>query len=384
MTPPRAHRKALAVAALAFAVLAAGQSPAAPATGDRADATSRPRAEATGEVHRIENHLAQQLAATLADPTWRTQLRTAVGTRQISLNTLTTHPQNPAARQLADTVADADRKIASLKGLGAGTGGLLTVQLADPAMRRALDAGQAPLVAAAIGDDHATGITAYDQTGRVRTLATRTLPDQPVYLVDVDAAKTLTAGLDVLRTELARRGITTTVPTTSPAAAASGGWWATKIDAIAVSDDQEPWFKGAAEMFALVTGFGTDGKVRVDSVAMPYLQYEGTVYRPNQILVNWSSYKYNLADVVLMEDDGDTNYRALAQAIAAVLLTVADLGVYVPLVNAVLQAIPDSWWTDDPDYVESWYTLAKTSTGRLSGASGNGWMSVQPYFVQQL
>ncbi|GAA3037225.1 hypothetical protein GCM10020229_55770 [Kitasatospora albolonga] len=135
-----------------------------------------------------------------------------------------------------------------------------------------------------------------------------------------------------------------------------------------VSDDEEPWFKGAAEMFALVSGFGLDGKVRVDSVAMPYLQYDGTTYYPNQILVNWSNYKYNLADVVLMEDDGDTNYLALAQAIAAVLLTIADQGAYIPLVNAVLGAMPASWWVDDPDYVESWYTLARGSSGRLNGA----------------
>ncbi|AGS73599.1 hypothetical protein B446_33995 [Streptomyces collinus Tu 365] len=33
---------------------------------------------------------------------------------------------------------------------------------------------------------------------------------------------------------------------------------------------------------------------------MPYLDYDGTVYYPNQILVNWSHYKYNLADVVMM------------------------------------------------------------------------------------
>jgi hypothetical protein len=53
------------------------------------------------------------------------------------------------------------------------------------------------------------------------------------------------------------------------------------------------------------------------------------------------------------------------------------------LVNAVLSAIPDSWFTDDPDYVESWYTLAQNSSGRLNGASGNGWMTVEPYFVEE-
>jgi hypothetical protein len=62
---------------------------------------------------------------------------------------------------------------------------------------------------------------------------------------------------------------------------------------------------------------------------------------------------------------------------------VTDQGTYIPLVNAVLSAIPDSWFTDDPDYVESWYTLARNSSGRLNGASGNGWMTVEPYFVEE-
>jgi hypothetical protein len=116
---------------------------------------------------------------------------------------------------------------------------------------------------------------------------------------------------------------------------------------------------------------------------MPYLDNDKTTYYPNQILVNWSSYKYNLADVVMMEDDGDTNYAALAKAIADALLTITDQGAYIPLVNAILDAIPSSWYTNDPDYVDSWYTLAQSSSGRLNGARGNGWMSVTPYWVQQ-
>jgi hypothetical protein len=116
---------------------------------------------------------------------------------------------------------------------------------------------------------------------------------------------------------------------------------------------------------------------------MPYIKDDGVVYRPNQLLVNWSSYKYNLADVVMMEEDGSTNYRDLAKAVAGILLTITDQGAYIPLVNAILDAIPDSWWTDDPDYVESWYTLAQQSKGTLYGARGNGYMTVEPYFVQQ-
>ncbi|GAB3887079.1 hypothetical protein GCM10027612_25310 [Microbispora bryophytorum subsp. camponoti] len=86
----------------------------------------------------------------------------------------------------------------------------------------------------------------------------------------------------------------------------------------------------------------------------------------------------------MMEDDGDTNYQQLAQAIITALLTIADAGTYIPLVNAIISAIPTSWWSDDPDYVDSWYTLATSSRGRLNGARGNGWMDVEPYWVSEL
>ncbi|TDV56588.1 Protein of unknown function (DUF3103) [Actinophytocola oryzae] len=57
---------------------------------------------------------------------------------------------------------------------------------------------------------------------------------------------------------------------------------------------------------------------------------------------------------------------------------------YVPIVDAVLGALPSSWWTDDPDYVDSGYTLSTTSTGRVNGAAANGWLDLAPYWVEQL
>ncbi|MFG3049869.1 DUF3103 family protein [Kitasatospora sp. NPDC048239] len=385
MTLPRSRRALVALAALPLLALAAGQAVAAPIPAPTAPAAlaASTRASAT-QVSAIEDEVARTLATSLTDSALRDRLRSATASAPAGAADL--GPLAAAARGLAATAANADRRIAAAKGLGAELGPLLRVQLADPSMRAALDAGAAPLVATAVADDHARTIRAYDTAGRAHALDAGAVPGQPVYLVDIDTAKTLAAGIAVLQREFGARGLDATgLAAKGPdAAQAAGGWWGTKITSVRVNDDEEPWFKGAAEMFSLVSGFGQDGKVRVDSVAMPYLQYDGTVYYPNQILVNWSNYKYNLADVVLMEDDGDTNYLALAQAVAAVLLTIADQGAYIPLVNAVLAALPASWWTDDPDYVESWYTLARNSTGRLNGARGNGWMTVEPYWVSQL
>ncbi|MFE3165995.1 DUF3103 family protein [Streptomyces sp. NPDC059224] len=335
-------------------------------------------------VRSTEQDIARALSASLRDPRWRAQVRAAaLGTEDVDLQSLAGRTAAPQGRNLLAAVSAADRRIADLKGLPVSTGSLLRVRLGAPSMRSHLNTKVTPWIAVAATDDDATTITAYDSQGHAHAVDTARVPDRPLYILDIDVTKAHRAGLKVLQKAFVDKGLTSAPKAANSAAAASAGWWATKVTAIEVNDDEEPWFKGSAEMFSLVTGFGQDGAARVDSVDMPYLDYDGTVYYPNQILVNWSNYKYNLADVVMMEDDDGTNYRALAQAITTALLTVTDQGTYIPLVNAVLSAIPDGWFTDDPDYVESWYTLAQNSSGRLNGASGNGWMTVEPYFVEQ-
>ncbi|MEU3760163.1 DUF3103 family protein [Streptomyces albogriseolus] len=376
------RRGALAAAATTLAVLCAGQTLAAPqaAAAPAPAAAQDVRTSPASEVHAAEDAAARAVAAALTDPAWRVRVRQAALTSdEVAVTAL-------ADGALKTALAAADRRIAAAKGLAPDVGPLLRLRLGDPSMRGALTAGTQPWVAAATSDDGP--VTAYDSTGRTHTLDARKTPARPVYVIDIDGSRALAAGLDVLHEELARRGVRSADPAPEPqqarTSAAAAGFWTTRVSAVSLSDDLEPWIKGDAEIYTLVTGFGHDGKVRVDPVDMPYLDDDGTVYRPQQILVNWSSYKYNLADAVMMEDDGSTNYRDLAKAIAAILLTVTDQGAYIPLVNAVLDAIPDDWWTDDPDYVDSWYTLARIDNGTRHGARGNGWMTLEPYFVQEL
>ncbi|MET9482213.1 DUF3103 family protein [Streptomyces sp. NPDC006638] len=390
----RTRRSALALA-LCAATVATLQGVASPTAGATPATSTSSSSSSTSKVGHIEDSTARAFAESLSEGSWRTQVRTAaLASDQIDLRALTGRTATRAGSALEPAIATADRRIAEAKGLAADTGSLLRLRLASPSMRAELASGTAPLVAAATTDDSAETITAYDSRGRAHTLDARRTPDRPVYVVDIDVSRAMAAGLKTLNKELTARGLTTPAkqlstsasassPTSSSTRSAAAGFWTTRIDSVQLSNDEEPWVSGDAEVFSIVSGFGFDGKVRVDTVDMPYLDNDGTTYYPNQILVNWSSYKYNLADVVMMEDDGDTNYQALAKALADALLTITDLGTYIPLVNAILDAIPASWWTNDPDYVDSWYTLANTSTGRLNGARANGWLTVTPYFVTQ-
>ncbi|WP_405143894.1 DUF3103 domain-containing protein [Sphaerisporangium sp. NBC_01403] len=366
------------VAALALTTGTAQAAPTATSLSSAGPtATTEPAAgtEKSSKVFAITDRLAGQVASALADRTVRDRIASATTSGAADLLKLERETSlGPAARA-------ANLSVLAAKGLPANGGSVLQVRLADPGMRAALARGEVPLVAAVPTDDAPTAVTAYDPLGGKVLLDPVRAPQRPVLVIDVDVAKSLTMGLQLMRDALAARGIVAARPA---AAASAGGYWATKVNAIQLSDDQEPWIKGAAEIYSIVGGFGLDGKPTVNIVQMPYLDYDGTTYYPNQLLVHFSAYKYNLADVVMMEDDGDTNYQQLAQAIAAALLTIADGGAYIPLVSAILSAIPTSWWTDDPDYVDSWYTLSTTSSGRLHGAAAHGWMDVSPYWVSQL
>ncbi|MEU1537507.1 DUF3103 family protein [Actinacidiphila glaucinigra] len=375
--PHPGRRGVVATVAASLIALTAAQSATA------LPATAAPRAHAPSSAVTVaEDQAARAIAGSLSDASWSARVRhAALSSDEVAVTEL-------AGKQLRPALADADRRIAAAKGLGADVGSLLRLRLGDDSMRAALASGVTPWVAAASSDEDVRTVTAYDSRGRAHRLDARTAPTHPVYVVDIDGSKALAAGLDVLRGELDRQGLTSSeqrsaAPSSTSASTAAAGFWTTRITQVRLSDDEEPWVKGDAEIYTLVTGFGLDGVVRVDPVDMPYLDNDGTTYSPNQILVNWSLYKYNLADAVMMEDDGSTNYRDLAKAIAGVLLTIADQGAYIPLVNAVLDAVPDDWWTDDPDYVDSWYTLARSDNGTRNGARGNGWMTLQPYFVEQ-
>ncbi|MFI0796659.1 DUF3103 family protein [Micromonospora rubida] len=379
MHTPTLRRAALA-AGLAAAVLAAAV--ATPAYARPEHRGPAPAAAPAGTVLSVTDGLARRLAGALADPaaTRAVLAATADGPADLLAVPL-------AAPGLSDEARAANRRVLAAKGLPATAGSLLRLRWATPDMRAEAARGAVPLVAATPTDDALTSVTAYDRGARQVRLDAARVPTRPVLLVEVDTGRALSAGLELMRGELARRGVTDTAAAraaTTARTTAAAGYWATKVDAVRLDDDHEPWLKGDAEIYSLVAGFGLDGKPTVDLVQMPYLDHDGTTYHPNQLLVHFSAYKYNLADVVMMEDDGDTNYKALVQAIVGALLVIVDGGVYQPLVSAILDAIPTSWYTDDPDYVDSWYTLSTASSGRLNGAAGNGWFDVSPYFVQPL
>lgn len=233
-------------------------------------------------------------------------------------------------------------------------------------------------------------VEAFDRNGGSHKLDGRTAPNVPVLIVGVNRTEAHRAGVALMNKHLQAMGMQSNKVASLSAPATLAGIETSKLDRIRLNNDQEPWISGAAEIFAVVSGVQPDqAKATLTVVDMPYLDYDGTDYTPNQIMIFWPEYRFAAANVQLFEHDDNTNYKDLAVALSQGVTAI--LGAFAPtyavigqVATAILQAMPANWFSNDDDYVDSFYTLEK---GRFysgyRGAAGNATISLSPYTLQQ-
>lgn len=163
----------------------------------------------------------------------------------------------------------------------------------------------------------------------------------------------------------------------------------TKLTKISLEDDEEPWIKGDAEIFTFVAGVFDNNQPAIKAVGLPYLDHDGTNYYPNQLIINWSDYRYNAVNFSLYEEDSETNYKELAKVIVTAVGAIGSLAGFEPAIaiaeitNRIQDAMPDSWYTDDHDYVDTCYTLVKgESLNDQWCARRNAKISTRPFILQ--
>lgn len=186
------------------------------------------------------------------------------------------------------------------------------------------------------------------------------------------------AGLQAQDTKVARA--------IAPAAEAR---WTTRLDAIRLNDDEEPWISGSAEIYAIVSGVVGDNAAQVKIVDMPYLDNDGTTYNPHQIVLDWNDYAYQAANIQLFEKDDNTSYQSLVTALISAIGAAGSLAGYpqisavTEIANRIIAAMPASWFANDDDYVDSYYTIEKTVTyTNYAGASRNATVTLTPFLLQ--
>ncbi|WP_433256687.1 DUF3103 family protein [Streptosporangium sp. CA-135522] len=358
-----------AFTAMASAVL--GGIPPVSAATPPTPAVEKPAAERAAGMEAYKRALAEQVARRLGDRGFRTEItRELADDGQADLAALFGAVSD--GRELADYTRRANQDILRLKGIQAEGESLLQIRT-DPAMARRVAAGEQALVMfTPSGDEKAVRtVTAYDSAGRTHQLDARRAPTRPVLIVGLDERRTAALSRQTIRRRLTEAGIGGTDRTletgTQQASSSPAPLAATRpvshLFRIVNRIDQEPWYKGGPEIYAWVMGAGLDGKARIDAVEMPYIQQEGKVYSPGQVLVEWSNFSWTAVDVVFMEHDDDTDLSGLVRAVVDGALVISGNGQYVQVADKVIGALPSDWTTDHDDWVDSCYLITAQTQG---------------------
>ncbi len=285
----------------------------------------------------------------------------------------------------------ANNALQQLKGLPQNTGSLLQVRLASDKMLSAWQQGERPLFAfAPAGDDTQwSEIEAFDQYGDIHYLSVDQMPTQPVFIIELDQQKVQDAGIAVMRGILSANKFSKSTVSPKNQLSNEQPLQTSVLKKIRLEDDKEPWISGGAEIYAIVTGIDpTRDEPILDIVDLPYLDHDQTDYSPNQVLIHWQRYRWQAVDLLLMEQDDNTNYKTLAikllEISEQVMASIPDLqaqgyAIIPKLTNELLKAMPDEWFTNNDDYVDVFYTLFENKDYQeYKGASSNATITLSP------
>lgn len=361
--------------------------------------TSQSNADAIAQQKRA---LALQLSESYAE--LETTLKTEISAQNLSISVSTLFEEQPDS-DFSQQMVVADAQIRSMKGIEDFTEQLLQLRIADASMIKEWQEGQSPLFAFEPKGNDASWqyIEAFDVYGQVHQLDVYQMPDVPVFVVDSNSEVELRAGLQAMRAQMNALGQSTTLTTVESGSVAAQAMARSSDDSaepisttvlkkIRLADDKEPWISGKAEIYAIVTGVNPSrNEPTIDLVEMPYLDYDKQDYFPNQVMIQWSRYRWGAADLILMEQDDGTDYKELAKLLVKVAEEVLKLipdpevqayAIIPQITGKIIDAIPDGLLVNDDDYVDVFYTLMQdTSYVDHPGASGNAVATFEPLTI---
>jgi len=349
------YRRSSAIACLMFGALGC-------ATGE-----SDPRLEpaASSPLQAFKQTAAEQTAAALSDLATRTAVLAELRQR------------GPIALAELPALAGLDRAL--------GGDAVPEVWLREP--EGANDSADLVVAYAPAGNEPSwSDIPAYTLDGARVALDAHQPPRVPVLVIETHGRLAMRKGVAGANLALQRAGLQQLAAPVASVAAT--GRWTTRLDSIRLADDEEPWISGSAEIYAVASGVVGDNAPQVRIIELPYLDHDGTTYTPHQIILDWNDYAYQAANLQLFEHDDNTNYQELVTALVTAIGAVGSLAGYpavqavTEIANRVIAAMPASWFANDDDYVDSFYTLEKTlSYTNLLGAGHNATISLQPFFL---
>lgn len=370
----RAHRWQLLLAVAALLAPVPLTVPAAAA--DRTGTAAEEKAEDV--IGQILAGLTRELRTTANDPGAGRVLFQAL-TRKEKVDPLTVFDKSvPAAERFNQLAVESDAAVKKFQGLPKMVESSLAIQLYDP--KGMLGEGkQAYYAAEPTGDEEdLTSFEAESSDGKPVTLDVKVEPEAPVIMVELDMANILPNGLTLFVETLRLRGVLGDVLLPIDQVVKR-----TDMDSVQVKNDQEPWYKGAAEMFMLTMG-GQNGQARVDVMDLGYLNFDGTVYQQPTRVVDWTHFSWSAVDLLMMEGDAvicDAGWARYAQVVANAVQSQGSGPSYQNLIGTAKAALADKdqvcdWWypnwlIDLPDYADSFPAFTTASVGLVTGQSSN-------------
>jgi hypothetical protein len=229
-------------------------------------------------------------------------------------------------------------------------------------------------------------VEAYDLEGRMVRLDPETRPGVPVVMVGTDRREAVRAGVEAVNLGLAGAGFNSQHQGADPASP----MLCAKLTAIRLAEDQEAWWKDGLEVYALVSGIDpTQAKPNIKLVNLPYLAHDATTYFPNQVLLFWSDFRFGAANIQLWNHGDGTNYQKILAAVlkgvaAAMAAGGAPAFSWIPaLADAIVEAMPASWWTDSDTWLDTFYTLERgPSYQDLMGSGQTARITLVPWVLQ--
>lgn len=240
-------------------------------------------------------------------------------------------------------------------------------------------------------------LEAFDLQGNTQMLDPFLAPDHPVLVIETHGQLRLETLVHQMNLAFQKADLSSINKIKSRAnskfsIAAPNSETAMQLTQIRINDVQEPWVKGNAEIYAIASGVkGDDNSPALKAIALPYLDESDKNYFPNQLILFRNDYVYPVANLQFFEDDGDSvNYKSLISNLISAIDAIGDLTqqpkvrAITSIANIILETMPDEWFADDDDYVDSCYTLEihKTYTN-YACARNNLTMSTKPFELKE-
>ncbi|RYZ57382.1 MAG: DUF3103 family protein [Proteobacteria bacterium] len=152
-----------------------------------------------------------------------------------------------------------------------------------------------------------------------------------------------------------------------------------KLESFRFTDTHEPWFKGSPEMYVIISYMDKSGKGVTKTVELEGADKKNTTYNMEQILHLWDDNKYQFVDMAFMEHDSNMDFTGISEVVLSASAKVTSLlyptaapavTIVSDILSAAMKAIPNKYFVDNDDYVDTINLVEKDQNSDRTGVKG--------------